>query len=418
MSAPIRKSAVCLGCGCLCDDIGVQISDERIVSLTNTCSLGERWFGDGVLPSECLIDGAEATFDEAAGTAANLLVAEPGRLLIYVAGDVSCATHREAIALADRLQASIDGPASDTVADGLLAAQRRGRAAATLGELRHRADVVVFWAVDPEVRYPRFLERFVHAPAAFVQNRALIAVDIGGDHGPAECSRRLAIEPMQEVDALSVMRAVVAGRKPRDLAPPLDAFAELAGKLTSGPRYVGIVFDAEPGDSPRDVDFPEALMALAQSLNAVTRAALFALRAGGNRNGFESLLTWQTDFSFAVDFAAGHPVYKAFEPASMRLARGRYAAALVIGNPATIPVAVRAQLERIPIVVVGPRASEAGLKAHIAIDTGSAALHEDGLVLRMDDVPLQAAAVLTHPHSAKDVLRKIAVRLPAPTEVA
>ena len=36
-----------------------------------------------------------------------------------------------------------------------LPAQRRGRATATLGEISNRADVLLFWGVDPAERYPR-----------------------------------------------------------------------------------------------------------------------------------------------------------------------------------------------------------------------------------------------------------------------
>src|SRR2546430_11904566 len=44
------------------------------------------------------------------------------------------------------------------------AAQRRGRAGATLGEIRQRADVIVFWAVDPADRYPRYASRYAVEP--------------------------------------------------------------------------------------------------------------------------------------------------------------------------------------------------------------------------------------------------------------
>src|SRR6266540_2585990 len=81
------------------------------------------------------------------------------RPLIYLAADVSCETQREAVAIADRLRAALDSVAA-TAAAGVLAAQRRGRAGATLGEIRQRADVIVFWGVDPGARYPRFTSRY------------------------------------------------------------------------------------------------------------------------------------------------------------------------------------------------------------------------------------------------------------------
>lgn len=408
---PSVRAATCLGCGCLCDDIDVETDGRRITRLVRACPLGERWFGDGTLPDEVRIDGRAVPLDEAVQAAADLLFAEPERLLVYVADDLMADAHREAVALADRLGASVDGPTSDTVAGGLLAAQRRGRASATLGELRHRADLVVFWGVDPTERYPRFRERFVDAPATLVPSRRLVAVDIGPDRGPADCGERLALDPADEVDALGVMRAVVRGRAFAELSPPLAAAADLARRMTEA-RYVGLIHDAEPGPSDRDPDFAEALIALVQALNTPTRAALVGLRAGGNRNGFESLLTWQTGYPFAVDFATGTPAYVADEPASARLARGRYAAALVLGSAASIPPPVAEELGHVPTAAIGPRASEASFAPRAAIDTGAASLHDGGMVLRMDDLPIETVPVLAHPRSVAEVLRRLAASVP------
>src|SRR5207237_1437195 len=77
--------------------------------------------------------------------------------------DISCEVQRDAVAIADRLKGAIDSLAS-TAAAGVLAAQRRGRAGATLGELRQRADLVVFWGVDPGARYPRYNARYAVEP--------------------------------------------------------------------------------------------------------------------------------------------------------------------------------------------------------------------------------------------------------------
>lgn len=416
--APMNDSpaapATCLGCGCLCDDIEPTVDGGRIVRLKNACRLGERWFGDGTFPAEVLIAGRPAAFDDALSEAARLLFADPGRLLIYVGDDLTCEAHREAAALADRTGATIDGPTSDTVAEGLLAAQRRGRATATLGELRHRADTVLFWGVDPAQRYPRFLERFVRSPALFATPRRLVAIDVADRRGPAECTERLPIDAAEEVDALGVMRATVLGHRVGELSPTLRQAAVLARRLASESKYVAIVFDAEPtSPTDRDEGRTEGLIALLQSLNGPTRAAGFGLRAGGNRNGLESVLTWQTGYPFSVDFATGYPTYAAGETAAERLVRGRFTAALVLGSPAMIPDGVAARLSSLPTVAIGPRASQAPFAPRVAIDTGAASLHEAGLVLRMDDVPIHASRVLTHPRSATDVLRALSSLLPA-----
>jgi len=398
----------------MCDDIGVTVESGRITRLERVCPLGERWFGDGMLPDAVRVGGRSASLDEALAEAASLLFAEPGRLLVYVVGDVTCEAVREAVALADRTGASIDGLAADTVAEGILTTQRRGRATGTLGELRHRADVVLFWGVDPDVRYPRFLERFVASPALLTTSRRLIGVDVGDNRGPGACQERIRIETNDEVDALAVMRAAVLGRSLGDLPSSLSGAAELGRRLAAEAKYVGIVFDAEPERDEKDEGRTEGFVALAQALNGPTRAAAWGLRGGGNRNGFEAVLTWQAGYPFAVDFGARSPTYVAEETAAERLARGRYRAVLVVGNPAGIPSAVAAEVGRIASVVLGPRASEAAFGPRVTIDTGAASLHEDGLVLRMDDVPIQARAALLHERTVTGVLRELVGRIASP----
>ena len=114
-----------------------------------------------------------------------------GRTLVYVGSDLSTQAQRTAVAIADLLRARLDTATSRPAAAGLLAAQRRGRSAATLGEIRNRADVILFWAVDPRVRYPRFFERFVEPGGTHVSagkpGRKLISVTVGSDQAPGGC---------------------------------------------------------------------------------------------------------------------------------------------------------------------------------------------------------------------------------------
>ena len=383
------EHVTCLGCGCACDDITVVVQRGRVAEAQRACALGAAWFGDGRVPDEIRIRGRAGTLERAIAEAAKLL-SDAERPLVYLAGDVSCEVQRDAVAIADRLRGAIDSLAG-TAAPGLLAAQRRGRAGATLGELRQRADLVVFWGVDPGARYPRYGARYAVDPVGLAapggrKSRRVIAVDVGDARGPADADGRVTIPPAAELDALGVMRATVQGRFIRTDAP-LGGVIALVHDMTRA-RYVALVADAEPGPTPSDPDRAEALIALAQALNGPTRCALSTLRGGGNRSGADAVLTWQTGFPFAVDFGRGYPTYRPHAGAAERLAVRDVDAALVIGAPATLPAAVAEGLAGIATVAIGPRASTAAWKPVVAVDTGVAGIHEGGTAFRMDDVPL------------------------------
>src|SRR5205807_5546103 len=273
---------------------------------------------------------------------------------------------------------------------GVLAAQRRGRAGATLGELRQRADLVVFWGVDPGARYPRYGARYAVDPVGLAapagrKSRRVVAVDLGDARGPADADGRVTIPPAAELDALGAMRATVQRRLIRTDAP-LGGVIALVHEMTKA-RYVALVADAEPGPTPSDPDRAEALIALAQALNGPTRCALSTLRGGGNRSGADAVLTWQTGFPFAVDFGRGYPTYRPHAGAAERLAAGEVDAALVIGAPATLPDSVAGRLAGVATIAIGPRASAAGWKPVVAVDTGVAGIHEGGTAVRVDGVP-------------------------------
>ena len=409
MSPGTRVGPVtCLGCGCACDDVTVQVTDGRIVDVTPPCPLAREWFGDGQVPARILSGGSDATLDAAVAAAAEILTSAAGRVLVVLAPDVSAEAQRATLALADALRATVDTATSDVAATGLLAAQRRGRAAATLGEIRNRSDVLLFWGVDPAGRYPRYLSRYALEPAGTHvpegrAGRTVISVTIGADRGPAGADVALALTVEDEIAALSVMRAVALGHTLGALPSPLQAAADAAAQLVAA-RYAVIVHEAEPGEErARDPYRAEGLIALAQALNGVTRAALSSLRAGGNRSGAEAVLTWQTGYPLAVSYGPGFP---RFAPAQRGLEVGASApgAVLVVGAAKALGQPLEAAAGRAPTVVVGPRASEATFAARVAIDTGVAGIHERGIAYRMDEVPLPLRPPLDGPRASVEVL--------------
>jgi formylmethanofuran dehydrogenase subunit B len=420
----ILSDVTCLGCGCACDDIRITVRDGRIVDADRACDLGAAWFGDGSLPAEAAIDAVRAPMDAAIASAVDLVRAAR-RPLVYVAPGVTNEAVREAVALADVLGAALDSVTSDTAMGAILAAQERGRASATLGEVRQRADVVVWWGIDPATRYPRYAERYaplargIHVPDGRA-SRTVIAVDVGEAVSAADADRRFLLPAEDEVATLSALRSLV-GTSAGDATPhdgdPVRAAIwararALAPALVAG-RYVLVVADAEPATS--DTSRADAhvrlsaLIALVQALNGPTRAALSLLRAGGNRSGVDAVLTSQTGFPAAVDFSRGAPRYRPYDGRASQLgARGEVDAVIVVGYLDDVPPSVAAFVAAVPSVVIGPDASAMTLGPRsVAIDTGLAGVHDAGTALRLDDVPLPVRAVVAGPPLAAAVVKAV-----------
>ena len=417
----------CLGCGCACDDIAVRILDDRFVDARNACPLGIAWFGDGRVPARVLASGVATSIAHALDRAAGMVL-EAGQPLIYLAPDISCEAQREGVALADLLSAAIDSVTSGTVLPSILAGQERGRAAVTLGEIRNRTDLLVCWGVDPSLRYPRYWTRYAPEPAGVHvpqgrRSRTVVAVDVGDARGPSDADRRIAVPPGDEVAVLTIAATLLAGGPDRWDASAADVTAGhgqavLARGLAATLReaaYAVIVADLEPDSQlpGHDPGRAEALAALSQALNGPTRGGLSLLRAGGNRSGADAVLTWQTGYPVAVDFARGYPRYRPHDgTAAARLERGDADAVLVIGSAALLPSDVAEKLAHARVAVIGPRASESRLADGVAvIDTGVAGIHEAGMALRMDDVPLPLEQVLSGPPDTITIARALRERI-------
>jgi len=405
------EHVTCLGCGCSCDDVTVTVEQGRIVAADPVCDLGRDWMGDGTVPQEVRVEGRRASLDDAIRQAAALLREAAGRCLVHIGPNLSSQAQRIAVAVGDRLNAAVDSSTSATAAHGLTTIQRRGRVSATLGEIRNRADTLLFWGVDPTERYPRFLARYAVEPVGTHipqgrKGRQVISVHIGADRAWPGADQVLELDPDQEVAALSFLRAAVLGVKLPKGSDAATFAAALVPRLTE-PRYVVVVHDAEPTALSRNPLRVEGLIALTEALNGPTRSALCSLRAGGNRVGAEAVLTSHTGYPLAVDYERGYPRYDPNARGLERLGAGAFNAVLLVGSPpadAKFP-------SNVSTVVIGPRASESPITPRVAIDTGVAGVHEGGTAYRMDEVPLRLRPPLEGARTVVEVLRALAEAL-------
>ena len=99
--------------------------------------------------------------------------------------------------LADRLGATIDTTASLGHAPSVMAIQQAGESTCTLGEIKNRADLVIFWGSDPVETHPRHLERYstraTRNVAPLTPSRALPLNGGGGETRRHTRSRTIAM---------------------------------------------------------------------------------------------------------------------------------------------------------------------------------------------------------------------------------
>ncbi|MBL8827921.1 MAG: hypothetical protein JNM18_13170 [Planctomycetaceae bacterium] len=110
----IIDNATCTFCGCVCDDIQLHHDEVRIHKANKACVLGTAWFLNHTAERhypDALVDGQEATLDEAIEVAAELLH-QADMPLVYGMSNTTCEAQKECVALADALGGLLDSHTS------------------------------------------------------------------------------------------------------------------------------------------------------------------------------------------------------------------------------------------------------------------------------------------------------------------
>ena len=110
----IVRNATCTFCGCVCDDIELHAEAEKIVKAKNACSLGEAHFRHHTaerLYPDAMIDGKDATVEEAVEVAADILY-NANMPLVYGLSNVTCEAQRQAVALGEMIGGVVDSHTS------------------------------------------------------------------------------------------------------------------------------------------------------------------------------------------------------------------------------------------------------------------------------------------------------------------
>ena len=149
----VITDALCPFCGCTCDDITIVVEDNKIIEAKHACKLGaakimgHHRIKAPMMRSDKNSDFKEVSYEEAIDAAARIF-AKSKRPLMYGWASTLCEVHKKGILLAEDLGAIIDNTATVCHGPSTLAVHEKGLPTSTLGQIKNRADVVVFCPAD------------------------------------------------------------------------------------------------------------------------------------------------------------------------------------------------------------------------------------------------------------------------------
>jgi formylmethanofuran dehydrogenase subunit B len=417
---------VCAFCGCVCDDLSVTIEDGRITGVKQACALGRAWLLGHTAETDepvARIDGQPAGLDSALDEAARRLAAARNPL-IYGLSSTYCEAQRNAVALADYLGANIDCCTSVCHGPSGMGFQTVGEPGCTLGEVKNRADLLIYWGCNPAESHPRHFARYALTPKGLFtpngrKDRTVVLVDVRPTPSSRAADIFLQVRPGRDFECLWALRCLVRGVALDEealahsgLSPAqLEDLVRRMKAARFGVIFVGQGLTQSRG---RHMNTSAAFM-LARDLQEHSKFAVMAMRGHGNVTGIDNVLAWQTGYPFAVNFGRGYPRFNPGEFTTVDLlGRGEVDAALVVASDpvAHLPRVVTRRLTKIPTIVLDSHPSETTKIAHVAFTTATAGISAAGTVYRMDNVPLRLRQFLPSPYpNDEEVLGQLLARV-------
>lgn len=292
----------------------------------------------------------------------------------------------------------------------------------TLGEIKNRADFLVFWGCNPAESHPRHFSRYSAMAKGLLtprgrKDRTVVVVDVRPSASSHTADIFLQIKPNGDFECLWVLRALLKGEKV-DLEEvsgiPIGELRELSERMKKvrfGVLLFGMGLTMTRG---RHLNVLAALT-LTRDLNQFCKFAAVPMRGHGNVSGIDAVSAWQTGYPFGVNFSRGYPQYNPGEFTTVDiLARKEVDAALIIASDpyANLPLRAAQRLADIPTIVMDPKRSKTAQIARVVIPTAISGISAEGTACRMDDVPLRLKRLISSPYPSDhevldEIIRKV-----------
>lgn len=406
---------VCPFCGTLCDDLEVVVSDDgkQLTEVYNACVIGTEKFlhsqaKDRVTrPRLRQEDGSwkEISYDEAAEYTAQML-AKAKKPLMYGWSSTNCEAQSVGHEIAEMVGACVDNTAAVCHGPTLIAVQDIGIPSCTLGEIKNRADRILFWGCNPAHAHPRHMSRYSIYPRGFFtgkgqKSRKMIVVDPRVTDTAKLADVHLQVEQGRDYELLNAFRVALNNEWLPDIVAgiPAQKIREAADLCKSG-RF-GIIFFGMGVTQTlsKNHNIDEAI-ALTKHLNEFTKFSIMPMRGHYNVTGSGEVLGWQFGFPYSVDLSRGFARYNPGDTSTIDLlARGEVDAVFTIASDpgAHFPISCVKQIAKLPSVCIDPHLTPTTGVSKLHVPVAFAGVEVGGNAYRMDNVPIDMRKVVDPP---------------------
>ncbi|MCI0739066.1 MAG: formylmethanofuran dehydrogenase subunit B [Gemmataceae bacterium] len=295
-----------------------------------------------------------------------------------------------------------------------------GKVSCTLGEVKNRADFMIYWGGNPAECHPRHFTKYsLTQKGKFIPNgrkdRTMVLVDIRETPSAKAADQFLQIRPGKDFEVITALRAIIKdqpvnSKSVAETGLTVEQLRDLVKQMKAA-RF-GIIFFGMGLSMTRGKHMNSAgVLMLAAEMNAFTKFVAMPMRGHGNVTGSDMVMRWSTGYPFGVNLCRGYPRFNPGEYSTVDLlVRGDNDAALILGaDPgATMPQPGIDHLARIPTIVLDPKVTHTSRISRVHITTAATGVSAPGTVYRMDEIPLPLRPALKSPYPTdEEVIRRI-----------
>jgi formylmethanofuran dehydrogenase subunit B len=418
MDKEVIENVVCTVCGCCCDHLEVVVQENRIVNVRNACAMSSSkllgYMNERII--QPMMRGkrglSKCTYERAVNVTARILARSKSPLL-YGWSLTSCEAVEAGVELAEETGGFIDNTTSTCHGPTILGVHEIGESSCTLGEVRHRADLIVYWGSNPVHAHPLHISRYaVTCKGRFRSSRAerrLVVIDVRRTDTAKMADVFIQMRPNEDYELMSALTAAVAGIP----TEKIEELAELMINCEFGVLFFGLGLTMSAGKN-RNI---EAALLLVRELNSKTKFVIMPMRGHFNVNGANNVTTWLTGYPYAVDFTQGYPRYNPGETSAVDLlARNECDSALIVASDpvSNFPHQAAKNLVSIPLVTIDPHVTPTTLCSDVVFPSAHVGIEVGGTVYRMDGVVLETKPLVKPPQGIKsdvEILRSILRRV-------
>jgi len=288
------NDVACPFCALVCDDLSLPIHNGQVQTGQLGCARARSSFERALSSGQTLprLNGQIATWDDAIAQAGDLLHKAQRPLFHGLLGDLQDA--RAAWQLAAHFGGVVDHQAGDAIARNLRVFQDTGWQVTSLGEIRNRADRVIFIG---DIDIPRLEEKLLLAEHRLHRDTPVQSAHL-------------------RTDALQILEQVRLLQRGGPLSDPLPQAVTLQQQLDASTYPVFVLGHLVGSDAELIL---RAAVHLVRDINEKHRAALTLLGTGLGDVTAQMSGAWHNGFGIRTDFSRGYPVQDLHAHAAHRL---------------------------------------------------------------------------------------------------